>query len=304
MMRRPLLLSLLAIAAVAVNAFAIEGRLAGKITDAVTKKPIPDVTILVVSTGGRTFKEQFKGQKDGSYQLLVLDATLPYDVTFSAPGYQSEVTGIKMKLGEVTNHDVELNPAAASAAAPEAKPDPAVAAYNDGAAAFNAGDFTTAASKFEQAVAAKPELTAAWEALARADLRLKNYPRAIEAANKALAVDPDEKDLYSVLYESYTATGDTAKAAEAKKNMPADATSLFNDAAKLINAGNDAKAEPLLKQAISIDDKFARAYYELGMLYVRTQKNADARANLQKFIELDPTSKDAATAKEVLNYLK
>ncbi len=304
MMCKRLLLSLLAVAAVAVNAFAIEGRLTGKITDAATKKPIPDATILVVSTGGRNFKQEFKGEKDGTYQLLVLDATLPYEITYSAPGYENEIDALKMKLGEITTHDVELTPAAAAAPAPEAKPDPSVAAYNDGAAAFNAGDFAKAASKFEEAVAAKPELTAAWEALARADLRLKNYPRAIEAANKALAVDPDENDMYSILYEGYTATGDAAKAAEAKKKMPADPNVLFNDAAKLINAGNDAKAEPLLKQAIQLDDKFARAYYELGMLDVRMQKNADAKANLQKFIALDPTSKDAATAKQVLDYLK
>ena len=59
-------------------------------------------------------------------------------------------------------------------------------------------------------------------------------------------------------------------------------------------------------QALSglVADKFAQAYYELGMLYVRTQKNADARTNLQKYLELEPTGKDAATAKEMLNYVK
>jgi regulator of sirC expression with transglutaminase-like and TPR domain len=40
------------------------------------------------------------------------------------------------------------------------------------------------------------------------------------------------------------------------------------------------------------------------MIYVRTQKNADARTNLHKYLELEPTGKDAATAKEMLNYVK
>jgi Tfp pilus assembly protein PilF len=79
---------------------------------------------------------------------------------------------------------------------------------------------------------------------------------------------------------------------------------MFNEAARLINTGKDGEAEPLLKGAIAANDKFAQAYYELGMLYVRTQKNADAKTNLQKYLELEPTGKDAATAKEMLNYVK
>ena len=60
----------------------------------------------------------------------------------------------------------------------------------------------------------------------------------------------------------------------------------------------------LLKGAIAANDKFAQAYYELGMIYVRTQKNADAKVNLKKYLELEPNGKDAATAKEMLSYVK
>jgi Flp pilus assembly protein TadD len=110
--------------------------------------------------------------------------------------------------------------------------------------------------------------------------------------------------MHGILYRAYTATGDKEKAAEAKKKVPADPTALFNDAAKLINAGKDAQAVPLLKQAIAANDKLGPAYYELGMIYVRLGKNADARANLLKYLELEPNGKDAATAKEMLKYVK
>lgn len=305
-MRKRLAIFLIAIAAVAVSAFAMtEGRMAGKVTDAVTKQGIPNATITIVSAGSRNFKADFKTEKDGAYRLIVIDATLPYTVTFAAPGYQPYQEQMKLKLGEVTMKDVALTPAVAAAATPaaEGKPDPAVTAYNAGAQAFNSGDFTGAAAKFREAVTAKPDLTAGWQALARTAIQLKDYPTAIEAANKSLAVDSDDPEMYSVLYTAYTATGDAAKAAEAKKKMPANASSLFNDAAKLINSGKDADAEPLLKQAIAVDDKFSQAYYELGMLQVRTGKNADAKANLQKYIELEPSGKDVSTAKEMLKYL-
>ena len=309
-MRKPIAMCLLAIAAVAANAFAgAEARMAGKIVDAVTKKPITGVSVMVVSAGARNFKQEFKSEKDGTYRILVIDGTLPYKVTWSAPGYQSYEETLKMRIGEVMSKDVELAPAnaaAAVAAAPaaDAKPDAATAAFNAGAGLFNEQKYAEAAAKFKEAVAAKPDLIAGWEALARAAYQLKDYPTAIDAANKALAVDPDEADMYSILFNSYTATGNKEKAAEAKKKMPANAGVLFNDAAKLINSGKDGDAEPLLKQAIAADDKFAQAYYELGMIYVRAQKNADAKTNLQKYLDLDPNGKDAPTAKEMLKYIK
>ena len=40
------------------------------------------------------------------------------------------------------------------------------------------------------------------------------------------------------------------------------------------------------------------------MIYVRAGKNADAKTNLQKYLELEPNGKDAATAKEMLKYVK
>ena len=305
-MRRSIMLAL-AVVALATNVFAIgEARITGKVLDAVTKKPVGNAVITVVATEGKTFKQEYKVKADGTYAIFLLDGTLHYKFTYAAPGYRAFEDVMKLRLGEPNVRDVELASGTVTATVPaaEIKIDPAVAAYNEGAELANQGKDAEALAKFETAVAAKPDLTAGWQALAKIALRTKNYPRAIEAANKALAADPDEVDMYAVLYESYKATGDTAKAAEAKKKLPANATGLFNDAAKAINAGKDADAEPLLKQAIAADDKFAPAYYELGMLYVRSGKNADAKANLQKYIDLDPTGKDAPTAKEMLKYVK
>jgi Putative Zn-dependent protease, contains TPR repeats len=307
-MRKSLALCLLAIVAIAGNAFAVgEGRIQGKIIDAATKAPVPNVVIDVVSTGSRPFKAQYKGEKDGSYRFLILDATLPYKFTYSAPGYQPFSAPIKLKLGDITTQDVTLVPgsgAATPTAAAPAKADPAVVAYNEGATLANDGKNEEAIAKMEEAITAKPDFIAGLEGVAKLYLRTKQYDKAIDRANKALAISADETDMYAVLADAYTATGDKAKAAEARKKLPADATSLFNEAAHLINAGKDKEAEPLLKQAIMANDKMAMAYYELGMIYVRSQNNAEAKANLGKYLELDPNGKDAATAKEMLKYVK
>lgn len=308
-MRRSLALSLLLCAAVATNLFAVgEARITGKVLDAATKAPLTDATIHVVSApgSGKNFKQDFKADKEGKYAIFLLDGTIKYVFTVSAPGHAPYEETMKLKLGEPNVRDFELSTGAAtpSGTALQAKADPAVTAYNEGAALANDGKDAEAIAKFEEAVTAKPDLTAGWSALGRLYLRAKNYPKAIEAANKSLAIDSEDQDMFAVLFEAYTATGDKAKAAEYKAKLPADSRSLFNDAAKLINAGKDNEAEPLLKQAVTIDDKFGQAFYELGMVYVRTGKNDLAKTNLQKYLELEPTGKDAATAKEMMKYLK
>ncbi|HKO58795.1 MAG TPA: tetratricopeptide repeat protein [Thermoanaerobaculia bacterium] len=305
-MRRSLALGALVLAAFASNAFAVgEARATGKIIDAVTKEPLKDAVITVQAIEGKTFKQDYKvNPKDGSYAIFVIDGTIRYDFTYAAPGHQSyKEAAVKLKLApEKNDKDIPLAPLGATtttvarpAAAP--KPDPSTAAFNEGATMANEGNVAGGIAKIEEAVAAKPELVTGWQALAKLYVRQKDWA-------KAIALDPDETDMYSVLYEAYTATGEKAKAAEAKKKMPANAAVLFNDAAKLLNAGKDAEAEPLLKQAVAVDEKFAAAYYELGMIYVRAGKNADAKTNLEKYLELDPKGKDAATAKEMLSYVK
>ena len=307
MIRKLLALGLFAVAA---NAFALtQARVAGKIIDTVTKKPIPNATITAVATEQRTYNQTYKANADGTYQFIILDGTIHYKMTWAAPGYASYEEVMKFKVGgELNEKNIELQPAgnqpAAASGGGKPEPDPTVTAYNEGAKLFNEGKTAEAIAKFKEALQRKPEMIAAWEALAHANLKAKDYAGAIAAANKALELAPDEQEMYAVLFEAYTATGDKAKAAEAKKKLPADAGAIFNDAVKLLNSGKDADAEPLLKQAIQANDKFGPAYYELGMVYIRMGKMAEAKKNLLKYIEVDPQGKDVATAKESLKYLQ
>jgi tetratricopeptide (TPR) repeat protein len=305
-MRRSFALSLVLIAALASNAFAIgEARLTGKVLDG-AGKPVPNATITVSTNKGRNFKQVYKAKADGTYAIYLIDGTLSYDFLYEAPGFAPYKENMKLKLGEPNLKDVSLNAANAANAPAVAVTtiDPAAVAYNEGAALFNQGKDAEAIVKFEAATAAKPDLVAAYAGLARAYYRNKNYSKAIEAANKVIAVDADDADMTAILADSYTLTGNKEKAAQFKSKVPVNPTTAFNEAAKAINAGKDADAEPLLKQAIGANPKFAMAYYELGMVYVRSGKSAEARTNLEQYLVLEPNGKEAATAKEMLKYVK
>jgi tetratricopeptide (TPR) repeat protein len=310
-MRRPLALSISLVLSlfVTANAFAVgEARITGKIIDGATKKPIPDATIKLEAIEAKTVKQEHKVKKDGSYAIFLLDGTIRYKFVFAAPGYDPYEETMKLKIGEPNPRDIELFKSGGGAvpaeAPPQAKGDPAVLAYNEGASLLNAGDTAAAIVKFEESVATKPDLTAGWMALAKANARAKNHQKAIDAAKKALELDEEDTDMWQVMYASYLALGDKANAAIAEKKLPANASALFNQAARQINEGKDAEAAATLQQAVTIDPKFARAYYELGMCYVRMDKKAEAREALGKYLEIEPSGKDAPTAKEMLTYLK
>ena len=305
-MRRTTALSFILSLFVAANVFALgEARMVGKILDAQTKQPIPDAVIKIEAVEGKTVRQEVKSKKDGAYTIFLLDGTIRYKMTFSAPGYASYEEVMKLPLGATNTRDFELAKAGATVMAPGAAPaaNPAVEAYNEGAALSNSGDFAGAMAKFKEAVTIKPELTAAWIAMAKTSLKMKDYPNAIVNAKKALEIDEEDPDMWRVLFDAYNATGDKANAAIAEKKMPANAGVLFNQAARLINEGKDAEAESALKQAVSVDEKFAQAWYELGMVYARLGKSADAKQALGKYLELEPTGKDAPTAKEMMSYL-
>lgn len=309
-MRRSLSLSVIASLFLTANLFAVgEARMTGKVLDAATKAPIEGASIKLEATSGKTVKLEEKSRKGGAFTVFVLDGTLQYKFTVSATGYNPYEEVIKMKLGETNVREFQLykvgtGPAAPPGAEPaQAKPDPAVEAYNAGAALSNSGDTAGAMAKFQEAVALKPDLTAGWMALAKVAVKEKKYQMAIDAAKKALEIDDEDSDMWLALYQSYSALGDKANAAIAEKKMPANPSKLFNEAARLINEGKDGEAEESLKRAVAVDDKFAVAWYELGMVYVRAGKSAEAKAALTKYLELEPKGKDAATAKEMLGYL-
>lgn len=309
-MRRNLALATVLLLAFTGSAFALgEARITGKVLDP-SGQPLEGVTINIAAISGKNLKQVAKTNKKGEWAAFLLDGTLQYKFTYSKDGFTPFEEVMKLKLvPEKNDRKITLAPAGsgatpATAAAPAAKAEPAVLLYNEGVVFANDGKVDEAIAKIEEAIAIKPDLAAGYSVLTKLYARKSDWKTAIERGTKALEFDPEDAAVLTILSDAYEKTGNKAKAAEFRTKAPANPVNLFNEAARLINGGKDADAEPLLKQAISLDDTFAPAHYELGMLYVRSGKNGDARSHLTKYLELDPKGKDAPVAKEMLAYVQ
>jgi tetratricopeptide (TPR) repeat protein len=70
------------------------------------------------------------------------------------------------------------------------------------------------------------------------------------------------------------------------------------------NKKRPAEAEENFSKAIAKKPDLAEAYYYRGLTRFQLKRTAEAKADLEKSIELDPSGKDAETAKEILSSMK
>ncbi len=202
---------------------------------------------------------------------------------------------------------------AKAVAAELAEADGAVASakrlYNEGGVAFQAGDKSSALAKFRQAAELDPSLTDAHHAIATLELGEGNHQASAEAAEKALAMGSEDVRTLRVLYDAYDALGRTEQVAEIAPRLAAidpdfGGPKLLEQAAALWNAGQTEKAVDMSRMALSMDGNLGKAYYFIGLHHLSSGENAEAKAALGKFVEMAPEDPDAATAKEMMDYIE
>ena len=179
--------------------------------------------------------------------------------------------------------------------------------FNEGADAYNAGDMTTAISKFQQAADLDPSLVQARMVLAKFYFSEGNLSEALARAEEVVALEPDNGDALRITYDSALRLGNTEKAATALDGLAVSdpewaATGLFKLAAELYNKGQTEAAAQALERVLQADPDHARAHYLLGVAQFNTGQTETASEHLQRFLELAPEDPDAAIARDLLSY--
>jgi tetratricopeptide (TPR) repeat protein len=295
-----------------------EGRIIATVTDE-AGTPIEGATV-TITRAGAGYKLEKVSDKKGQVMLLILDATQEYQLAIAKAGYGPYEGPVKPKIQDTVRLTFTLPKSGAAKPAGDSPKelsgaDQAVLAYNEGVTALRGGDAAGAVPKLEKAAELNPKLAEAQVALAEVYLEQKRYADSLAAADRYLALKPGDSEGLRARYDALKQAGDNDKAREALDALAAAdpqnseaAVRYFNEGAELSRTGKLDEASAFFEKVVKIapaDPKFAKAHYVLGLTYAKDDaKKAQAKEQLQTFLQMAPSDPDAATAKDMLAYLK
>lgn len=275
----------------AAQSWAGKGRLQGEVLTQ-DGKPVPGAKVTLRKGDGRVDVStdgpaSVTTNDRGKWSVLGL-AQGAWGVLIEKDGFQTSEGQVKVDEYSVAQPiRVRLNPAQAQAPAAAQKGEPSpgeegVAAIEKGNTFLQAGQYAQARAEYEKALSKLETVNhpPILRGIARTYYEEKKSDQAIDTLKKALAIKPDDPDSLSLLRELLVGEG--------------------------IKSYNDGKLDDALKQFTNVVDQqpqFADAYYYRALTYLGLNKSAEAKADFQKVLDLDPNHPKAAEVKEFISSL-
>ena len=180
--------------------------------------------------------------------------------------------------------------------------------HNEGVALMRAGDYAGAFAKFQEALKIDPNLQPSLVGLAEAGLKSGHNAEAEAAAETILKTDATNEQAIRLRYNAALALGDKAKLSDALVGLaPVEPTIARNGLLKLAFDAYDANdmtaAVTGFKKVLDVDPNYPLPYYYLGVIEVGQGATADAKAHLERFLQLAPNDQEARSAREMLKEL-
>ncbi len=183
---------------------------------------------------------------------------------------------------------------------------------NAGNALYEARDFQGALNAFETIIATEsakdnpnPNLYLIHINAGNAAYEMGDYDRARQHYEAVLAGDPDNRDAHMGLAKIHMMRRELdAALAELDKidlSQITDPIVFYNIGSLLFDQGQSANAQRYYELALGLDPTFADAHMQVALCLIQQGKMQEAKPHLQKVIELDPDSQNAALAQDFLN---
>jgi tetratricopeptide (TPR) repeat protein len=305
--------TLLTLAAVAVQAqdWAGNGRAQGVVTDA-DQKPVEGakVSMVLKDTGPKPILTDKKGR----WAFLGL-ATGDWTATIEKEGYnmaQGTVHIISGAVGPGQMQRTTLNRASQAQAQPQeseqSKKGAEIRAMLErGNAALVAQNWAGARTEYETALALieDPATQAAIQrSIASAYYGEGKVDDAVATLQKVLTLTPDDQEALRLVSSVLINSGREAEAEQYRARITGDfkidPAVILNKGIEQYNKGAYDKALEFFQQVVAENPGNADGYYYRGMTYLATGKNAEAKADLQKVLEIDPNHARAADIKDYI----
>jgi Tfp pilus assembly protein PilF len=209
-------------------------------------------------------------------------------------------------LGDKQRAAQALAELAASHPGPELARDVAVSLYNEAADALREKHVEDATADLKRAIEVDRTLEPAYGALANVDLTKKDYPAALDVADRWVAAAPQSLSALQLRYRVLSELKDP-RAQQAKAAMDSakgDASNPLNHGIELYNGNRIPEATKIFESVLQADPKNARTHYMLGLCYTNTGDLARAKEHLETFLQLAPNDPEAQSARQMLAELK
>jgi tetratricopeptide (TPR) repeat protein len=324
---KPMVFLLLLLAAASFPAWgqswAGRARLQGTIKDE-AGKPVAGATIVFRAGTGQVDPKTdgpktITTDKNGKWSILGL-AGGPWGILIRKDGFQDSEgqvnaqeysVGVPQPINIVMKAVTQQQIQQAQAQQKDSPAAQAKAAIENGNALLGAGKYAEARASYEEGMSKLEDKTlhpAIYRAIADAYYKDGKTDAAIDTLKKSLELAPDDQDTLKLIV---TLLASSNREAEAKTYMAKLPAGTQMDPAIGLNVGikafNEGKMDAALKEfdeVITANPSLADAYYYRAMVHLNKQQNPQAKADLQKLLELDPNNKFAKDAKDFLKELK
>jgi tetratricopeptide (TPR) repeat protein len=177
--------------------------------------------------------------------------------------------------------------------------------YADARAAYQEG----MAKLKEQKEAQDPAIEVSiMRAVADTYFREGKVDQAIDSLKQTLTLAPDDPVTLQLLVNLLVGANRESEAKTYMGKLPqgakVDANTLLNIGIKSFNDGKMDQAMSEFDRVVKENPELPDAYYYRALVFLNQGKNKEAKADLQKLLEIDPNNKYAKDAKEFLKDLK
>jgi tetratricopeptide (TPR) repeat protein len=285
-------------------------RLDGWVKDA-KGQPIADAKVELKKESGAG-PSAVRTNKKGYWAVLGLVGG-PWNVDVSAPGYETRKLAVSLsEASRVPPMMIELEPSGPSAPAAGAAPPDAGAeiraAVEHGNQLLAEKKYVEARAEYEKALQKLPGSTAILKGIAQTYGAEGNSDKAIETLREIAVLDANDHDNRVLLASLLLEQGKLEEGKGVLETLPPgairDAGIYVNLGILFMNKNAPETARVYLTRAIEIDPADADSYRYRGLASVQAKKNAEAKADLKKYLELAPDGADAKEVREILQALR
>ncbi|MGZ8833958.1 MAG: tetratricopeptide repeat protein, partial [Thermoanaerobaculia bacterium] len=131
---------------------------------------------------------------------------------------------------------------------------------------------------------------------------------AATAAEALLKTDPTNEGAVRVRYNAALALGDKAKLVDALMGLAAFEPVIGRDgllqlAFEAYDANDLVVAKERFSKVLQVDPNYPQAYYYLGVINAGQGAMAEAKRQIERFLQLAPKDPEANSARDMLKYL-